>query len=129
MPGDGCRCWSSEDDFKQVHMPTLATSSPPHSSSARGSPRSTRLSHALLRGAQVAVLALLGAREDLEHHLARLKLLYNIIGRSIGRFARAGAPLNPCGARSSMCTCAWLRCGLRINLRMRNRKYVCPSWF
>ena len=72
-------------------MHTLATSSPPHSPSARGSPR-TRLSRAFLRGAQVAVLALLGAREDLEHPLARLKLLYNIIGRSIGRFARAGAP-------------------------------------
>mgnify|MGYP006879300410 CR=1 FL=1 len=84
------RCWSSENDFKQVHLPSLAPSSPPHSPSARGS-ACARLSHMLLRAAQVAMMALLGAREHLEHPPARIELLYNIIRRSMGRLGRGWA--------------------------------------
>ena len=86
------RCWGSKNNIKQVHLPTLAPSSPPHSPSSCGCPR-TRLPHALLRVAQVAMMALLGAREHLEHPPARIELLYNIIRRSMGHLGRGWASL------------------------------------
>ena len=73
-------------------MPSLAPSSPPHSPSARGS-ACARLSHMLLRAAQVAMMALLGAREHLEHPPARIELLYNIIRRSMDHLGRGWASL------------------------------------
>ena len=54
------RCWSSENHLNKVRLPPPAPSSPPHSPSARGSPRA-RLSHMLLRAVQVTMSTLLGA--------------------------------------------------------------------
>ena len=68
------RCWISEDDFKEVRLPNLAPSSPLHAPSARGAP-CARMSHTLLRAAQFAMIALLRAREHLEHTLPQLKRL------------------------------------------------------
>ena len=84
------RCWCSGGDFKQVCLPNPAPSSPPHSPSACGSPRA-RLSHMLLRAAQVAMTAHLGAQDDLEQPLAQLRLLYNTTRRSMGRLGRGWA--------------------------------------
>ena len=47
----------------------------------------------LLRAAQVAMMALLGAREHLEHPPARIELLYNIIRRSMDHLGRGWASL------------------------------------
>ena len=52
-----------------------------------------RLSHTLLRAAQVAMIALLRAREHPEHPLAQLELLCIFICGSVGQSARAPAPL------------------------------------
>ena len=117
------RCWSSENDFKQVHLPSLAPSSPPHSPSARGS-ACARLSHMLLRAAQVAMMALLGAREHLEHTPARIELLYNIIRRSMGRLGRGLAWLRePCDRAA--CTRRRLLVHRAPFLCMWTRKIVC----
>ena len=90
------RCWSSGSNLKQVSFPHPAPTSPPHSPPARSSPRA-RLSHMLLRAAQVAMTAHLGAQDDLEHPLAQLRLLYNTTRRSMGRFGRGWASLRvPC---------------------------------
>ena len=87
---------SSENNFKQVRLPFLAPSSPPHSPSSLGFVR-VRLSDTFSRASQIAVIALLCPPEHLEYPLAQLELLYNIIGGSMGRFARAGAPFRvPC---------------------------------
>ena len=84
------RCWSSEGDFKQVRLLTLAPSGLPHSSSSHGSSLSA-LSHTLLRAAQVAMLAILGARGHLEHPLSQLELLYTTVSGAVGWFAVAGS--------------------------------------
>ena len=90
------RCWSSESNLKQVSCPHPAPSSPPHSPSARGSP-CARLSHMLLRAAQVAMIALLGAQEHLAHPLAQPELLYKTIRGWMARVAHRRPSLRlPC---------------------------------
>ena len=97
------RCCSSGNNLKQVSLPHPAPSSPPHSPSARGSLRA-RLSHTLLLAAQVAMAALLGAREHLEHALAQIELLYNTIRGWMGRIARVRPSLRlPCDR--AVCAC------------------------
>ena len=91
--------WPSENGFKQVCLPILAPSSPPHSPSARGALHA-RLSHALLRAAQVAMMALLEAREHLAHPLAQLELFYDRIRGFAAALAGAGAPWRVCRDRS-----------------------------
>ena len=90
------RCWSSENNLNKVSLPPPAPSSPRHSPSARGS-LFARLFHTLLRAAQVAMIALLRAREHLEHALAQLDLLYKIARGPLGRLVRARVSLRaPC---------------------------------
>ena len=117
------RCWSSEDDFNQVRLPTPAPSSPPHSPSARGSPYAW-LTHTLLRAAQFATIALHGAQEHLAYALAQLELLYKTIRGSIARVARRRPSLRlPCDR--IVCACRRPGAPPAPILRMWTRTCLC----
>ena len=117
------RCWSSENNLNKVSLPRPAPSSPPHSPSARSAPHA-RLSHALLRAAQVAMMALLGAREHLARPLAQLELLYNRIPGSAAALAGAGAPWRVRRDRS-VSVCRRPGASLAPLLCIWTRKYLC----
>ena len=117
------RCWSSEDDLNQVCLPTPAPSSPPHSPSA-AAPRARGCLHTLFRASQIAMIALLGAREHFAHPLAQLELLYMFMCGSVGRIARVRPSLRvPCDRVVRACR----RPGAPPApfLRMWSRKYSC----
>ena len=117
------RCWSSENHLNKVNLPRPAPSSPPHSPSARSAPHA-RLSHALLRAAQVAMMALLGAREHLARPLAQLELLYDRIPGSAAALAGAGAPWRVRRDRS-VSVCRRPGASLAPLLCIWTRKYLC----
>ena len=122
-PPTSPRCWSSENHFNKVSLPRPAPSSPPHSPSARSAPHA-RLSHALLRAAQVAMMALLGAREHLARPLAQLELLYDRIPGSAAALAGAGAPWRVRRDRS-VSVCRRPGASLAPLLCIWTRKYLC----
>ena len=69
-------------------------------------PRMRGCLHTLSRASQIAMIALLGAREHLAHPLAQPELLYNNIRGSMGRFARVRPSLLvPCDRVVRACRC------------------------
>jgi len=69
-------------------------------------PRMRGCLHTLSRASQIAMIALLGAREHLEHALAQIELLYNTIRGWMGRIARVRPSLRvPCDRVVCACRC------------------------